>query len=203
MILSKDMTRVKVCAVIMAASSCVHAQVKVQDHSRFCVKRDVGKPGRAVRAEVVSATFADAGDGQWKLQGYPPLIDEKAGAVFEQAIFTGKWLSKVRLRSFREDYQVTVEYRFNESGELVGTRAGIQRGELWYAEANLYSDGRGGVSEPSVTYSYRPGGLAISTPEDGRDYTPMFATVKIYKTTDEIPCAELLKEAEKMNATQK
>ena len=182
-------------------------QIKVQDRSRFCVKHAVAlqplSGGRRSYGENAAATFADAADGQWTLQGYPPLIDERAGTVYEQVIFTGKWLSKVRLRSFHVDYALTVEYRFNEAGELVGTRAAIERAGYWYAEAKLYSVGHGGVAEPSITYSRRVGGSPMQEPEDGRDYAPTFSSVRIYKTTTEIPCAGLLKEAEVTNANTK
>jgi hypothetical protein len=101
------------------------------------------------------------------------------------------------------DYALTVEYRFNEAGELVGTQAAMERAGYWYAEAKLYADGHGGVAEPSITYSRRVGGGPMQRPEDGRDYEPTFSTVRIYKTTNEIPCAGLLKEAEVTNASKK
>jgi hypothetical protein len=189
-----------------ALASADGPDIKVVDHSRFCVKhgaQDDAVSTRGQRGEVASMTFADAGDGRWTLQGYPPLVDTRNGTVYEQATFTGKWLSKVRLRSFRRDYELSIEHKFNEQGKLTETVGGIRQGTEWYAEASLYPDGKGGVKQPEVTYSHVQGGHAIVQPDDGRYYTPMLMTARLYKTKDEIPCAGLLMEAEKMNATQK
>jgi hypothetical protein len=182
------------------------ADIKVVDHSRFCVKhnaQDDAVSTRGQRGEVASTTFADAGDGRWTLQGYPPLVDTHTGTVYEQATFTGKWLSKVRLRSFRRDYELSIEYKFNEQGKLTETVGGVRQGTEWYAEASLYPDGKGGVKPPEVTYSHVRGGKQILQPEDGHYYMPMLMTARLYKTKDEIPCAGLLMEAEKRNATHK
>jgi hypothetical protein len=40
-------------------------------------------------------------------------------------------------------------------------------------------------------------------PDDADLYTPKFTTAEVFRTTQEIPCAALLSNAEKMNATQK
>ncbi len=180
-----------------------HGQIKVQDRSRFCVKQEAARNSRRrTFGEKISETFANGG-GSWSLQDYPPLIDPRAGTVFEQAIYTGKWLSRLRLRVFREDYGLTIEYKLNEGGEVVATQAAIILGGSWRAEAKLYSDGHGGISEPSITYYRRAGGSPIQEPDDSRDYVPMFSTVPMYKTKIEIPCAGSLEEAEKVHATQK
>ena len=173
----------------------------VNDRSRFCVKHET-EPHTG-RGESPAEMFADSGKGDWALQAYPPLIDTHAGTVYEQATYTGKWMSKVRMRGFRRDYELDVEYRFDERGKLTETIGEIQQGNNWHAEASLYPDGQGGVRDPEVTYSHEGGGKAIAQPEEARHYTPMFRSVKLLKTSDEIPCAGLLKEAEKMNATQK
>jgi hypothetical protein len=189
-------------AGMIGVSAPLHGPTKnVNDRSRFCVKHEAGP--HTGRGESPAETFADSGKGEWVLQGYPPLIDTHGGTVFEQANYTGKWLSKVRMRGFRRDYELDVEYRFDESGRLTETVSDIQQGNNWHAEASLYSDGQGGVREPEVTYSHEAGGKTISQPEEARHYTQMFRSVKLLKTSDEIPCAGLLKEAEKMNATQK
>jgi hypothetical protein len=135
--------------------------IKVVDRNRFCVKQGAQNDAistRGRRGEVAATTFADAADGKWTLQGYPPLIDERAGTVYERVTYTGKWLSKVRMRSFRPNYELSLEYKFNEGGQLTETVGGIRQGSNWYVEASLYSDGKGGVKEPDVTYSLRQGG---------------------------------------------
>ena len=181
----------------------VRGQIKVQDRSRFCVKRGGTRVAPKRRfGESISETFA-VDSGNWALQLYPPLIDTHSGSVFEQVIYTGKWLSKVRLKVFREDYGLTIDYKFDESGGLISTQGAIFRGGEWNAEAKLYSDGKGGISEPSVTFYRRTGGSPIQTPDDGRDYVPMLSSVPIFKAINEIPCAGWLQEAEKVNATQK
>jgi hypothetical protein len=189
-------------AGMMGVSSPLHGPtVNVNERHRFCVKHEA-EPHTG-RGESPAEMFADSGNGEWVLQSYPPLIDTHAGTVFEQANYTGKWLSKVRMRGFRRDYELDVEYRFDEGGRLTETVGEIQQGNNWHAEASLYSDGRGGVREPEVTYWHEAGGKTIAQPDEARHYTQMFTAVKLLKTSDEIPCAGLLKEAEKMNVTQK
>ena len=173
----------------------MQGQTKVQDRSRFCVRtQGMRGPQRRTLGEKVSETFTADGAG-WIVQEYPPLIDPRAGTVFEQVIYTGKWLSRLRLRVFREEYGLTIEYKLNEAGEVISTAGTIVRGGEWRADAKLYSDGRGGISEPSVTYYRHAGGSPIQEPDDGRDFAPMFSTVPMFKTKDEIPCAGWLQEA--------
>jgi hypothetical protein len=94
------------------------------------------------------------------------------------------------------------EYKFTEDGKLLALHGYLRRWGRWIAEADLFPDSDGTIPPPEVKYRFSQDGGVISDPEEGADYTKVFTTVPVYRTIAEIPCAVLLKEAEKMDATQ-
>jgi len=168
--------------ILVAALALAGVAPQLKDRSRFCVQPD-GKT--------------------WKLQDSPPLVDLNVHQVWEQAIYTAKWLSRVRIRRFEPDYEFDVEYRFDEGGKLSGMTGTMWRWGRWIAATRLYPLPGGGFEKPQVSFSRSLGGTTIVEPEDAEIYTPKFTTAEVFRTTQEIPCAVLLGNAEKMNATQK
>ena len=53
-----------------------------------------------------------------------------------------------------------------------------------------------------MKYTNGPGGATMAEPEDGPRYAEKLMQVQVYGNVQEIPCAGLLREAEKKNATQ-
>jgi len=94
------------------------------------------------------------------------------------------------------------EYKFTEDGKLLALHGKLQRWGRWYAEADLFPDADGTIPKPDVTYRVKANDGIIQSPDDGSDYTKVFSTVPVYRTIADVPCAGLLREAEKRNATQ-
>jgi len=168
-------------SVLFALSSTVVFAKPRQDRNRYC---------------VLSA------DGTWALQGYPPLIDLHSKLIFEQVSYEGPTLELIRVRRFDPAYELVVEYKFNPEGQNVAMHGLLRRWSRWVAEADLYADGAGKVNRPDVKFYRAAGGNVMTEPEDGSQYLGLFASVPVYRTIEDIPCAGLLKEAEKKNATQ-
>jgi hypothetical protein len=153
----------------------------IQDHNRFCTPEGSG----------------------WKLQSYAPLVDTRRGTTYVQAIYTGTWLQRVFVKKYNSRTELLYEYKFGEDGKLMALHGRIDRCGHWTAEADLYPDPDGSIPKPDVTYRVTQFGGIIQTPEDGWDYTKILGTVPVYRTIADVPCADLLKEAEnKKNATQ-
>ena len=152
----------------------------IQDHSRFCLHHGA----------------------DWTLQSYPPLVDTKNGTIVEQAIYTGTWLQRVLVKKYTSRFELMYEYKFTEDGKLLSLHGKLRRWGRWMAEADLFPDADGTIPKLDVKYRLSENGGIISDPEEGPDYTKVFSTVPVYRTIADVPCADLLREAEKRNATQ-
>jgi hypothetical protein len=72
----------------------------------------------------------------------------------------------------------------------------------WLAEADLYPETDGTVGPVKVKYYSSRNRDRIQRPEDSQEYEVELSKVPVYMTIRSLPCASMLKEAEKMNATQ-
>ena len=144
-----------------------------------------------------------AKDGGWSLQRFRPLINPAAKTVFAEMSFTGPVLEAVRLREFHPGYEVVFEYKFDATGKLNALLGSVEAWEgHWIAEANLYPEADGTLGPAHLKYYRSAERDQISRPEDAQHYTGELSRVPIYRTIESLPCGGLLKEAEKMNATQ-
>jgi hypothetical protein len=150
------------------------------DHSRFCIPQGAG----------------------WIVQPYAPLVDTKKGTKIEQAIYTGSTLAHVLMKTYNDRYELMYDYRFDQNGRLVQLRAYLERWGQWLAEADLYPDQSGLIPNPDVHYRLSQFGGIVPDPKDGANETKVFLTAPVYWAVSQVPCAVLLREAEKMNATQ-
>ncbi len=138
----------------------------------------------------------------WALQNYAPLVDTRNGTTYVQAAYNGASLQRILVKTYTRRIELVYEYKFGEDGKLMALHGWIDRWGRWFAEADLFPDADGTIPKPDITYRLAQFGGIIQAPEDGPDYTRVFSTVKIYRTIADAPCAVLLKEAEKKNATQ-
>jgi hypothetical protein len=152
----------------------------VPDHSRFCIPQGAG----------------------WVVPPYAPLVDTKKGTKVEQAVYTGGLLSHVLMKSYNDRYELMYDYRFDQNGRLIQLRAYLERWGQWLAEADLYPDESGLIPNPDVHYRLSQFGGIVPDPKDGANETKVFLTAPVYWSVAQVPCEVLLKEAEKMNATQ-
>jgi len=153
------------------------------------------------KAKAVYCTQATGGG--WNLQRFRPLINPEAKTVFAEMSFTGPVLETVRLRQFHPEYEVVFEYKFDAAGKLNALLGSVEAWEgQWIAEANLYPEADGTLGPIHVKYYRSQQRDQISRPEDAQRYTGELSRVPIYRTIESLPCGGLLKEAEKMNATQ-
>jgi hypothetical protein len=133
------------------------------------------------------------------LQRHKSLIDPQRGTVFAEMSFEGTVLGEVRLRRFYPNSEVAFDYKFDSAGRLNSLQGSVRVFGEWRAEANLFPDEDGKVGSYRVSYSRGAG--RVEKPENAVDYIGRFNEVPIYRTTQAVPCAAMLKEAEKMNAT--
>jgi hypothetical protein len=152
----------------------------VPDHSRFCIPQG----------------------GGWVVQPYAPLVDTKKGTKIEQAVYSGSTLTHVLMKDYNDRYELMYDYRFDERGRLVQLRAYLERWGQWLAEADLYPDENGLIPNPDVHYRLSQFGGIVPDPKNGANETKVFLTAPVYWSVSQVPCAVLLREAEKMNATQ-
>jgi hypothetical protein len=167
-------------ALLLSLPSTVGFAKPLQDHSRFCLQHGL----------------------EWTLQDYPPLVDAHAGMTVEQVIYTGTWLQRALVKKYTSRFELMYEYKFTEDGKLLALHGKLQRWGRWYGEADLFPDADGTIPKPDVSYRLGANGGIIQDPDDGPDYTKVFSTVPVYRTIADVPCAVLLREAEKRNATQ-
>jgi len=154
-------------------------------------------------------------NGSWSLQRFKPLIDVQGGTVFTEMTFEGSVLEQVRLRRFYGDSELTFEYNFDAGGRLVGLRGSVQvksvappgadpafAAELadWVGQAELTPGADGRIPPHHVLYTREND--RIDKPDDADKYVGRFNDAPVYMTIQSVPCAAMLKEAEKMNATQ-
>ena len=70
----------------------------------------------------------------------------------------------------------------------------------WLGEADLSPSADGKIPPHHVFYSREKD--RIDKPENAEKYVGRFDDAPVYRTVQSVPCAAMLKEAEKMNATQ-
>ena len=172
-------------SLLMIMHADCHAQnvqnlQNVQDHSRFCVRE---------------------GDA-WVVQSYAPLVDTRNGTVIEQAVYSAGHLTHVVVKNYNQRYELLYDYRFAGDGKLIGLRGYLQKWGSWLAEADLFPSADGLIPKFDVQYRLDTGGGIIPDPKDGPDYTQVFRSVPVYGMETLVPCAALLQQAEKTNATQ-
>jgi len=153
--------------------------------------------------------------GAWSLHRFKPLIRVEGGTVFAEMSFAGNVLEEVRLRSFYSDSELAFDYTFDASGRLTALHGSVQVKSVlppgadpglgfeladWLAEADLSPRSDGTIPPHHVYYSREKD--RIDKPENADKYIGRFEQAPIYSTIQTVPCAAMLKEAEKMNATQ-
>jgi hypothetical protein len=154
-------------------------------------------------------------NSEWSLHRFKPLISVQGGTVFAEMSFENGTLEEVRLRRFYADSELAFDYTFDTSGKLIRLRgtvtvksvppAGTDLGqglELadWMGEADILPGSDGKIPPHHVFYSREKD--RIDKPENADTYVGRFDDAPVYKTIQRVPCAAMLKEAEKMNATQ-
>jgi hypothetical protein len=154
-------------------------------------------------------------DGQWSLHRFKPLIAVQGGTVFAEMTFEGSVLEEVRLRRFYADSELAFDYTFDASGRLTGLHGSVQVKSIppsgadpafaveladWLGEAELTPSSDGKIPPHHVFYSREKD--KIDKPEGADVYVGRFNEAPVYRTIQAVPCAAMLKEAEKMNATE-
>jgi hypothetical protein len=153
--------------------------------------------------------------GDWTLQRFKPLIKVGGGTVFAELTLGGGLLEEFRLRRFYSDSELAFDYTFDAAGKLAGLRGTVQvrstgptlPGDTdppvfadWLGEAELTPGTDGKIPPHHVMYTREKD--RIEKPDDADKYIARFYDAPLYMTTQSVPCAAMLKEAEKMNATQ-
>jgi hypothetical protein len=154
-------------------------------------------------------------NGKWSLHRFKPLIQVRGGTVFAEMTFDGSVLEEVRLRRFYKDSELAFNYAFDASGKLIGLRGSVQVKSVappgvdpalaveladWLGEAELTPGSDGKIPPHHVLYTREKD--KIDKPENADVYVGRFDQAPVYRTIQAVPCAAMLKEAEKMNATQ-
>jgi hypothetical protein len=155
------------------------------------------------------------GNGEWSLHKFKPLIKVQGGTVFAEMTFEGRLLEEVRLRRFYKDSELAFDYTFDASGQLRMLRGSVQVKSVappgadpafaveladWLAEAELTPGSDGKIPPHHVLYTREKD--KIEKPDGADVYVGRFNDAPVYRTIQAVPCAAMLKEAEKMNATQ-
>jgi hypothetical protein len=151
----------------------------------------------------------------WSLHRFKPLIRVEGGTVFAEMMFAGATLDEVRLRRFYADSELAFEYSFDASGRLVALHGSVQVKSApppgadagaaleladWLGEADLTPGSDGKIPPHHVMYSREKD--KIDKPDGAEKYVGRFDGAPLYTTVQSVPCAAMMKEAEKMNATQ-
>jgi len=154
-------------------------------------------------------------NGSWSLHRFKPLIRVEGGTVFAEMTFEGSVLAEFRLRRFYADSELAFDYMFDASGRLTGLRGSVQVKSVpppgaasglgfeladWLGEADLLPGGDGRIPPHHVFYSREKD--RIDKPYGAEKYVGQFDAAPVYLTIQSVPCGAMLKEAEKMNATQ-
>jgi hypothetical protein len=153
--------------------------------------------------------------GEWSLHRFKPLIAVHGGTVFAEMMFEGSVLEEVRLRRFYGDSELAFDYTFDASGRLTALHGSVQVKSVpppgadpafaveladWQGEADLLPGSDGKIPPHHIFYSREKD--RIDKPEGADVYVGRFDQAPVFMTIQSVPCAALLKEAEKMNATQ-
>jgi hypothetical protein len=154
--------------------------------------------------------------GDWTLQRFKPLIAVQGGTVFAELSFAGTGLGELKLRRFYGDSELAFDYTFDSAGKLTGLHGTVQVKTVappgedtdgmpmvfadWLGEADLLPGSDGKIPPHHVVYSRESD--RIDKPDDADKYIARFYEAPIYTSTQAVPCAAMLQEAERMNATQ-
>ncbi len=154
-------------------------------------------------------------NGEWSLHRFKPLIQVNGGTVFAELTYEGNVLEEVKLRRFYKDSELAFDYSFDAMGRLTDLRGSVQVRSVpplgadpsfaveladWLAEAELTPGSDGKIPPHHVLYSREKD--KIDKPDNADVYIGRFNDAPVYRTIQAVPCAAMLKEAEKMNATQ-
>jgi hypothetical protein len=154
-------------------------------------------------------------DGQWSLHRFKPLIKVQGGTVFAEMSFAGSVLEEVKVRHFSPGSELAFDYTFYPSGLLAGMHASVTVKTVpppgadpsmtvdladWLGEADLAARSDGTILPHHVLYSREKD--RIEKPDEADKYIGQFDHAPVYWTIQSVPCAAMLNEAEKMNATQ-
>jgi hypothetical protein len=153
--------------------------------------------------------------GKWSLHRFKPLIQVNGGTVFAEMTFAGRALEEFRLRRFYKDSELAFDYIFDASGSLTRLHGSVQVKSVpppgadpasgidladWLADAELTPDSDGRIPPHHVLYTREKD--KIEKPDNADVYIGRFNEAPVFRTIQSVPCAAMLKEAEKMNATQ-
>jgi len=181
------------CAMVLAASSTVLA--------------------RDPKVKTVYCT--QEANGVWSLLQFRPLINVLGGTVFAEMTLEGGALQEVKLRRFFADSELAFDYTFDASGRLAGLHGTVTVKSVpppgaivspgfvlddWLGDADLMPGSDGKIPPHHVSYSRDKD--RIEKPDGAEKYVGRFNDAPVYWTIQSVPCAAMLKEAEKINATQ-
>jgi hypothetical protein len=154
-------------------------------------------------------------NGEWSLQEFKPLINVLGGTVFSEMVFEGSVLQEIRLRRFFAGSELAFDYTFDASGRLTALHGTVQVRSVpppgaivppgfvladWLGDADLMPDSDGKIPPHRVFYTREKD--RIEKPYDADKYVGRFNDAPVYRTIQSVPCAAMLKEAEKIDATQ-
>jgi hypothetical protein len=154
-------------------------------------------------------------NGEWSLHRFKPLIKVQGGTVFAEMSFADSVLDEVKLRRFYADSELAFDYTYDASGRLTGLHGSVTVKSVpppgadpgpgfeladWLGEADLLPSRDGKIPPHHVAYSREKD--RIDKPENADKYVNRFNQAPVYWTIQNVPCAAMLKQAEKMNATQ-
>ncbi len=181
-----------------------------------CAMMLAASPAGFAKDSNAKAVYCTQGaDGQWSLHQFKPLIEVQGGTVFAEMTFDGSVLEEVRLRHFFKDSELSFDYTFDASGRLTGLHGSVQVKSVpppgadpafaveladWVGEAELTPGRDGKIPPHHVLYSREKD--RIDKPENADAYVGRFEQAPVFLTIQSVPCAVMLKQAEKMNATQ-
>jgi hypothetical protein len=155
-------------------------------------------------------------NGSWSLERFKPLIKVGGGTVFAELTIAGGALAEVRVRRFAGDSELAFDYLFDEAGRLSEMKGSVTVRSIaptipgdtgapvsadWLGEAELTPGGDGRIPAHHVMYSREND--RIEKPDDADKYVGQFNSAPVYATTAAVPCAAMIKEAERMNAAQR
>lgn len=159
----------------------------------------VAPVARAGRPTAVKAVFCVPGPRGWSLQRFKPLIDPRAKTEFAEMSLAGPLL-EFKLRRFSAEAETSFNYKFDLDGRLNALSGTVSVFGAWIGEANLFPNADG--TAPAVHAKYERQGESIPRPDDATEYIGLLEAVPVYRTAQAVPCGAMLKEAEKMHATQ-
>ncbi len=153
--------------------------------------------------------------GEWSVHRFKPLIKVGGGTIFAEMTFAGGALEEVKVRRFFADSELAFDYTFDSAGKLAGLTGSVSvrtigptiPGETepplfadWVGRAELTPGSDGKIPPHHVLYSRETD--KIDKPDDADKYIAQFNEAPVYRTIQSAPCAAMMKEAERMNATQ-